>query len=211
MTNRVLTLGLAAAVLFGATATASAQGGTGTTTEPTFELSAGYQLFRAGRVCDDDPLEEVCAPNRTYPFGLAIDAARNFGAFSVVGEIGWAFDSDSFDDGLEGTDDGDLKFNTWHFAGGGRWTSRTAPRLWPFVQVLAGVVHDRLSADDDAFDGSNTAFMLQPGVGATYVAGDGWGIVGQVDYRRVFLDEEEDFASGRNDLRVFIGVRMILD
>jgi hypothetical protein len=72
-------------------------------------------------------------------------------------------------------------------------------------------VHDRLSADDDAFDGSNTAFMLQPGVGATYVAGDGWGIVGQVDYRRVFLDEEEDFASGRNDLRVFIGVRMILD
>jgi hypothetical protein len=210
MTNRVLTLGLAAAVLFGATATASAQGGTGTTTEPTYELSAGYQLFRAGEICDDDPIIETCTPDRTYPFGLAIDAARNFGAFSVVGELGWALDSESFDFDDE-TGEGDLTFNTWHFAGGGRWTTRNAPRLWPFVQVLAGVVHDRVSADDDAFDGSNTAFMLQPGVGATYVAGDGWGIVGQVDYRRVFLDEEEDFASGRNDLRVFIGVRMILD
>jgi hypothetical protein len=43
------------------------------------------------------------------------------------------------------------------------------------------------------------------------VSGDGWGIFTQVDYRRVFLDEEEFLASGRNDVRVFLGARMILD
>jgi hypothetical protein len=53
--------------------------------------------------------------------------------------------------------------------------------------------------------------MIQPGIGATVVAGDGWGVFGQVDYRRLFLDEDEDGNSGRNDLRFFVGVRVILD
>jgi len=43
------------------------------------------------------------------------------------------------------------------------------------------------------------------------VAGDGWGIVGQVDYRRVFLDKEKDGESGENEFRVFVGIRFILD
>ena len=53
--------------------------------------------------------------------------------------------------------------------------------------------------------------MLQPGAGAVVVAGDGWGIVGQLDYRRVFLDEDEDGESGENDFRVFVGLRVVLD
>ena len=43
------------------------------------------------------------------------------------------------------------------------------------------------------------------------LTGDGWGIFGQVDYRRIFLDEEQDLALGRNDVRGFVGFRMILD
>jgi hypothetical protein len=65
---------------------------------------------------------------------------------------------------------------------------------------------------------THTSFMLQPGVGSTYVVGDGCGIFGSVDYRRVFLKDESDStdplasqSNGRNDIRVFLGVRMILD
>ena len=53
--------------------------------------------------------------------------------------------------------------------------------------------------------------MLQPGAGAVFVAGDGWGIIGQVDYRRVFLDKDKTEESGENDVCVFIGVRFVLD
>ena len=53
--------------------------------------------------------------------------------------------------------------------------------------------------------------MLQPGVGVHFIAGDGWGIVTQVDYRRVFLDEDESGDSGENSFRVFAGVRLLLD
>ena len=204
MKNRVLTLAAAVAILFGATATASAQGAAGTTVNPTFELGAGYQLFKAGKVCNDDPLTETCSADRTFPFGVAIDAARNFGALGIVAEGGWSFDSDESD----GTD---LKFNTWHLAGGARWNMRKA-RFWPYGQILAGVIQDRLSLDiEDSDDISQTSFMLQPGVGVNFVAGDGWALFGQADYRRVFLDEEENLSSGRNDFRLFFGARMILD
>jgi hypothetical protein len=53
--------------------------------------------------------------------------------------------------------------------------------------------------------------MLQPGVGVGIAAGDGWGIFGQVDYRRVFLKESEDGSSGENEFRVYFGVRFLLD
>jgi hypothetical protein len=204
MKHRVLTLAAAMAVLFGAVATARAQGPAGTTTNPTFELAAGYQLFKAGKVCNDDPVTETCSADRTFPFGVAIDAARNFGALAIVGEGGWAFDSE--ESGGE-----DFKFNTWHLAGGARWNMRRG-RFWPYGQVLAGVIQDRLNMDSQFGDDvSQTSFMLQPGIGATFIAGDGWGLFGQVDYRRVFLDEEENLSDGRNDVRLFIGARMILD
>jgi hypothetical protein len=79
--------------------------------------------------------------------------------------------------------------------------------------VLAGVVYSRSSFEfsGGGSDDSATRFMLQPGAGVNVVAGDGWGVVGAVDYRRVFLDEQDDGASGENDFRVFVGLRMILD
>ena len=53
--------------------------------------------------------------------------------------------------------------------------------------------------------------MAQGGGGITFVTGDGWGLFLDAAYRRVVLDEEEDFTSGRNDVRAVFGVRMILD
>jgi hypothetical protein len=53
--------------------------------------------------------------------------------------------------------------------------------------------------------------MVQPGVGVGFIAGDGWGIFAQVDYRRVFLKESEDGDSGQNQFRVYFGARFLLD
>ena len=166
---------------------------TGTATNPTFDVSVGYQWLHA--------------PDQNFPFGLNVDGARNFGPWSLVGELGWAHDSDD----VFGSD---VSVNLWHVGAGGRWTGRSTSRVWPFAQVLAGVAHARGHIDagelgeDTATD---TRFMLQPGVGASVLLGDGWGIVGQVDYRRVFLDEDESGTSGENEVRVFIGLRVVLD
>jgi hypothetical protein len=195
---------MAAAVVFGFSGPASAQL---TTTMPTFELAAGYQLVRAGEVCGDVEGEEECSSGETLPFGLAVDAVRNYGALGLVAEGGWSFDSR--DVTILGEETLDQKTNLFHLAGGVRWTGRNNPRIWPYGQVLAGVLWNRFSQDD--FSDTSAHFMLQPGVGVTFVSGDGWGIFTQVDYRRVFLDEEEFLASGRNDVRVFLGARMILD
>jgi hypothetical protein len=207
MKNSVLALAAAAAVVLGLSSPASAQ--TGTTNMPTFELGAGYQLLRAGEVCAEDD-EDFCSTSEVFPFGLAVDGLWNLrgGAFGIVAEGGWSRFSESddlFDDSV----------NLFHIAGGVRWTGRTNPRIWPYGQVVAGPIFSRFSSEDigggDEISDTTTRFMIQPGIGATFVAGDGWGIFGQVDYRRVFLDEDEDLGSGRNDIRVFIGARMILD
>jgi hypothetical protein len=190
------------ALALGLTAPASAQ--SGTTTSPTFELSAGYQLFRAGEVCGESGQGETCGAGRVFPLGGAVDAARNFGAFGLVGETGWSYDSE-----------GNTSMHVWHAAAGGRVSARSHPRIWPYVQVLAGVAVSHVTTDGLGIlggDDTSANFLVQPGAGIVFVAGDGWGLVGQVDYRRLVLDKAENFgASGRNDARVFIGARMILD
>src|SRR5688572_25345263 len=146
------------------------QGPLGTTTFPTFEVTGGYQW--------------LYADEQTFPFGLNVDGARNFGPLGLVAEVGWAFDRED-DLGV------DLDVHAWNFGVGPRWTGRGEGRLWPFAQVLVGGVHARTSAEAAGVDigDSDTWFTLQPGVGATLVGGDGWGIVGQVDYRHVFVDD----------------------
>jgi hypothetical protein len=161
---------------------------TGTILMPTWETSAGYQLLHV--------------PDQTFPFGLNVDGARNFGPWGIAAEAGWSFDKSD-----------DVTYNVFNFGAGPRWTARSKASIWPFAQVLAGLVYSRASTDVVGLNlsDSTTRFMLQPGAGAVFLAGDGWGIVGQVDYRRVFLDEDKDGESGQNDFRVFVGVRFILD
>jgi hypothetical protein len=181
--------------------------GLGTTTAPTFELTGGYQFLRAGE-------------DLNFPFGLNVDAAWSYRSnLSLVGEIGWAFkteDSVLVDD--------DINLHEWTFGVGPRWNGRGDGRAWPFAQVLVGAAVARATGAVGGLDLSETQthFMVQPGVGVNILAGDGWGVVGQVDYRRIFVgddddddlddeDGDDDGGDGENQFRVFIGIRMILD
>lgn len=169
-----------------------------TTTAPTWEFSLGYQyLFTVA----SDNLE-----SDQFPYGLAIDAARNWGPFGIVGEAGWSFRT-------EGHSPDKVSFNLIHFAGGVRWSLRKSRSFWPYAQVLVGGAAHSFDGEALGVDiGDTTGHMiLQPGGGFTWVAGDGWGIVGAVDYRRLFFNQNTDFDQGVNHVRVFGGVRMILD
>jgi hypothetical protein len=172
---------------------APAQGAALTTSSPTYELSAGYQFLHV--------------PDQTFPFGLALDGAWHSGQFGMVAEAGWARHSDD-DNG------GDLSTNMFHIAAGPRWSGFGSGRAWPYAQVLVGAAIAHSSVEIAGIDSSDTetALMVQPGVGVTFVAGDGWGMFGQVDYRRTFFDEPDDTEdSVNNQFRFFLGFRMILD
>ena len=172
---------------------AAAQPVAGAADYPTWEVTGGYQLLHV--------------PDQTFPFGLNLDGAWNVSRpLGLVGEIGWAMDSE--DEGNV-----DVDFHVWNFGVGPRWTMRHAATVWPYVQVLAGAVHARASAEVAGIDvdDSDTRFMLQPGAGVNVMVADGLGVVGAVDYRRVFLDEDETGESGENEVRVFLGVRLVLD
>ena len=197
MTKTILNLSAIAALVLAlftpayAQTPPAAQAGThstGTTLRPNWDASLGYQ--------------SLSEPDQTFPFGLNLAGARNFGAMGIAAEAGWSMDKDD-----------DVTSNVLNFGAGPRWMARTQSRAWPFAQVMAGVVHSRSSLDVGGVDisSNSTKFMLQPGAGVVFLAGDGWGFVGQADYRRVFLDEVEDGESGRNDLRVFFGLHVVLD
>src|SRR5918998_5305756 len=68
---------------------------TSMTTNPTFELSAGYQFLHL--------------PDQNFPFGVAIDGARHFGALGLVAEAGWSRHSDD-------AFGGDFSTDMFHFA-----------------------------------------------------------------------------------------------
>jgi hypothetical protein len=168
-----------------------------TTSSPSFELSAGYQFLRL--------------PDMNFPFGLGIDGAMHFGRFGLVAEGGWAMHSDE-----DEVTDLELTTNMWHIAAGPRFTGFNAGRAWPYAQVLVGAAIAHASLDADEFEAdlsdTETALMVQPGFGLTFVAGDGWGLFGQVDFRRTFFEEDDDVEDSiNNQFRIFIGARMILD
>lgn len=181
---------------------------------PTFEVGLGYQWLRAGDICITGNQE--CEGSQTYPLGFAIDGVRNFGHVGVVGEFGWSRHADDLTDIIN---QGTASENIFHYAAGVRFTGHNAARVWPYGQVLIGAatIRSAVRFDDETVDqalgesDTTTKFIIQPGVGVTVVGGDGWGVFGQVDYRRMFLNEDTDGASGRNDVRVFVGVRVILD
>ena len=183
--------------------------------QPTFEIGLGYQYLHAGELCFDGN-DNDCLGSQSFPLGFAVDGVRHFGALGLVGEVGWSRDSEDISSALF---DATTSQHVFHYAAGVRWTGHNAGRVWPYAQVLAGgaTLHSRVDFEndvaDDAFEDSDTRtrFLVQPGVGATVVGGDGWGVFGQVDYRRLFLKEDDDGSSGRNDVRAFLGIRVILD
>ena len=196
MTNRTLYLLMTAALtLAGASSAAAQTPRPQTTNSPSYELSAGYQYLHV--------------PEMNFPFGLAIDGALHRGRFGLVAEGGWALHSDE-----DQATDFEFSTNMWHLAAGARFTGFSNRPLWPYAQVLVGaaIAHSSIDFGGDDDSETETAFMVQPGFGVTLVAGDGWGIFGQVDYRRTFFDEPDGAdPSVNNQFRIFIGARMILD
>ena len=228
MTNRILTLAGVTAVLLGLSAPAQAQTQTtttttsqatqtttipsrGTTTNPTWEFGLGYQFLRTGEFCADFDASNCSEDNpQSFPFGLTADAVRNWGPFGIAGQIGWSRNSEELDDNVFGGDS--LDQDVFHAAAGVRFTGRWG-RTWGYGEVLGGVGYLQFNGifSGLAFKETRTRPLAQMGGGLTFVVGDGWGIFVQADYRRMFLDEEEDLQSGRNDVRASVGFRLILD
>ena len=160
----------------------------GTPLAALWETSLGYQVLDV--------------PGKTFPLGLNVDGARNFGPMGIAVEAGWSFDNSD-----------DITYNVFNIGAGPRLTARSFGPIWPYAQLLGGFVHARASGDAGGISvsDSRTRLMLQPGAGFVLLIGDGWGVLGQLDFRRLFLDEAEDGASGENEFRVFFGVRLVLD
>jgi hypothetical protein len=157
-----------------------------------FEVSGGYQTTRVA--------------DQGLPFGWSADVATNLnGTWSVVGEVSGAYRIEEDQDlGV------DVRISVHSLGAGARWSSRVASRIIPFLQVLGGAARAAASArlfDKDVGDTSMN-FMLQPGGGVNLKMTETLGLVGQVDYRRVFAEDEEDRASGANQFRVFVGARV---
>jgi Outer membrane protein beta-barrel domain len=194
MRNWLLTLAVTFAVHAGLTSPAVAQTPPQSTRAPLFEISVGYQS-----------LNVTDGSNTSFPFGLAADMAFNAGAIGFVAEAGWSRRS-------EGDEPDEVLFNFWHTGGGIRWSSRRSPRVWLYGQALVGATFHEASGEIAGFDQSDITahVMVQPGGGVNVVVGNGLGVVGAVDYRRVFLNEQEEGDSGLNEVRLFVGVRLSL-
>ena len=157
-----------------------------------FDVSGGYQFARTG--------------DQALPIGWSADIATNLnGTWSIVGEVSGAYRIEEDEDlGV------DVRLSVHSLGAGARWSSRVATRIIPFLQVLGGAARAAANArlfDTDVGDAS-TNFMLQPGAGVNLKMTETLGLVGQVDYRRIFVDAGDDTASGANQFRVFVGARV---
>jgi hypothetical protein len=185
MTTRTRRVYVIAALALIAAETAAAQ-------PSRFEVSGGYQTTRVA--------------DQTLPIGWSADIATNLNRiWSVVGEVSGAYRIEQDEDlGV------DVKLSVHSLGTGARWSRRVAPRFVPFLQVLVGAA--RISAHTEILNtrvgDSSTKFMLQPGGGVNLKMNETLGVVGQVDYRRVFVDEQDAGETGQNQFRAFVGVRI---
>src|SRR5439155_17793999 len=148
---------------------------------PRATFSAGYELLRI--------------PDETFPAGVNADIAVPIDRiWSVMGEIGFAHDNTN--------PIANSNISLTNFGGGVRVGGVTAG---PFVQLVAGGVHTsaNLGASGVIVKASDTAFMVQPGVGVAVPVNETIGVVAQGDYRRAFFKQEAE-----NEYRLYLGVRV---
>ena len=162
------------------------------------EVSLGYQWQR---ISVDDESESL-------PLGFNIDVAGPISpTLDIVGQLDWSRKSES--ETIFGTSV-DTTISLTTFGGGIRWNSRANPSMTPFVQALFGATRTSFSCevggvDCDDFIGDDTSStdpMFQIGGGVAIPMG-AWSAVGQIDYRRIFAEDE-----GANSIRLVFGVRL---
>jgi hypothetical protein len=196
MKNAVLIFAAAAAVLMGSASSAAAQG-----SATTFDVGAAYQfVYRTARELAVDGNDD----GQSFPVGVAIDAARYWGALGLAVEGGLAYDSTEFSDRRSVFAGLSAKTTFFHAGAGPRLTVRRPGRVRPYAQVLLGVSSVRFGIED--LDNRQTAFMIQPGGGVNFLMGDAWGFFGDLAYRRSFFEN-----SRSNEIRSLVGARMLLD
>ena len=163
------------------------------------ELSLGYQWQRFSLAIDDSGDFPNVDESLTAPLGLNFDVAIPIpGNLDVVGQLDWSRWSESAD--IFGTSiSASANFTT--FGGGIRWSSLASPSVTPFVQGLFGATRVTFGCDVTGFnceeileefleqDASATDLMFQFGGGVAIPMG-GWSVVGQLDYRRFFAEDE---------------------
>jgi hypothetical protein len=154
-----------------------------------FDVSGGYQTTRAA--------------DQIFAAGWSADVSSNLNdVWGIVAEI-----SGTHREEADADLGADVTLSIHSFGGGLRWSKRGS-RIVPFLQMLAGAT--RMSAQAEVqgteIGESVVKVMLQPGGGIEVRLNERLGVVGQADYRRVFLDES-DGQSGENQVRVFLGVR----
>lgn len=176
------------------------------------EFSIGYQWQRFSLSIDDSGNFGDFDESLTAPLGLNFDVAIPIpGNLDVVGQLDWSRWSESAD--IFGARiAASANFTT--FGGGIRWSSRASPSVTPFVQGLFGATRVTFGCDVTGFDCQNvleeslgqdasaTDLMFQFGGGVAIPLG-GWSVVGQLDYRRFFAEDESI-----NSIRFVGGIRL---
>jgi hypothetical protein len=163
-------------------------------------VTFGYDALRVS----DNPCSD-CAWN-WYQVGFNVDAAVPVinDRWQAVGEFAWSRhpfreDPTRHVGGL----------NAISVGGGLRFTPRSTGPVQPYGQLLVGLHRDSYDGGKGAgllaFTGPGipaNSFMVHPGVGVLVPIAGFWGAVGQVDYRRVFSDQEN------NAVRIVAGLRL---
>jgi hypothetical protein len=151
--------------------------------------------------------------DRWYDVGVNIDGSVALNnTWAVLGEVGWGrARAEEFD--FERTR---AAFNVTTFGGGLRY-NRVGESLRPFAQIVIGMSRDTfdprtcfLFAECVGAAFTTNSLMAQPGAGAVWKVRDNWGVVGQVDYRRVIdgkITAQGD--EGFNAFRVAVGIRFM--
>jgi len=98
-----------------------------------------------------------------------------------------------------------VKLGIHVYAGGIRWTPRPEGSVAPHLQLLVGAEHASVhtSIASHEIGESMTHLMIQPGVGVSLPLRGPVRAAAQIDYRRVFMDENAD----RNRVRLLVGFR----
>jgi len=141
-------------------------------------------------------------PQQTLPFGWMAEAAvRVTHGWGGVGEISGTYKTVA-DSAL--TTDVNLALHA--YAGGVRWTVRPEGSVAPHLQLLVGAEHARVHASIASHEigESMTHLMIQPGAGVSLALRGAVRAAAQIDYRRVFMDEN----AARNRVRLLIGFRV---
>jgi hypothetical protein len=156
-----------------------------------FDVAGGYQFTGMA--------------DQTLPVGWSAGISTPIGgAWGLAAEVSGAYRTERDQDlGV------DVRLSVHTLGIGVRWSSRGPAGVVPFLQVLGGA--SRATAHARPFDTdvgeTSTSFMLQPGAGVDVGLSDSVGLVGQADYRRVFIDEDRG-ESAAHQFRLFVGVRV---